>query len=160
MRPAQLLAFSTASSTATLPKTAEQVRKMGVSERVRSFVLSLGATMNMDGTALYQSIATLFITQMYGVDLGIEKQIYIVFYITISVIGVAGVPGASFVTTSMLLKMLSEGGMPIIVSQALALISIPDRILDMFRTSANITGDAAVAVIVENSEKRKGDDSL
>ena len=100
----------------------------------------------MDGTALYQGIATLFMAQAFGLDLSFQQQFMVVFYVTASSIGVAGVPGASIATTTMLLDIL---GIP---AQGLTLVMIPDRILDMCRTVTNITGDAAVAVLVASSE--------
>ena len=147
MRPAQLVAFSTSSSSASLPVTIERVEHyLGVPEDISSFVLPIGATVNMDGTALYQGIATLFMAQAFGIDLSIQQQFLVVFYVTASSIGVAGVPGASIATTTMLLGMLN------IPLQGLTLVMIPDRILDMCRTVTNITGDAAVAVLVASSE--------
>lgn len=145
--PAQLVAFTTSSSSAALPVTMERVeRHLGVSEEVSSFVLPLGATVNMDGTALYQGIAIVFIAQALGLDLSIGAQLAIVINVAISSIGVAGVPGGAMVTTTMLLQSI---GIP---AAGLALILAPDRILDMCRTATNITGDAAVAVIVASSE--------
>lgn len=145
--PAQLVAFTTSSSSAALPVTMERVEgHLGVSEEVGSFVLPLGATVNMDGTALYQGIAIVFIAQALGLDLSIGAQLAIVANVTISSIGVAGVPGGAMVTTTMLLQSI---GIP---AAGLALILAPDRILDMCRTATNITGDAAVAVIVASSE--------
>ncbi len=121
-------------------------RRLGVSEEVSSFVLPLGATINMNGTALYQGIAIVFIAQALGIDLSLSAQLAIVINVVLSSIGVAGVPGASMITTTMLLQSI---GMP---AAGIALILAPDRILDMCRTAANITGDAAVAVIVAQSE--------
>lgn len=145
--PAQLVAFTTSSSSAALPVTMERVEKhLGVSEEVSSFVLPLGATVNMDGTALYQGIAIVFIAQALGLDLSIGAQLAIVVNVAISSIGVAGVPGGAMVTTTMLLQSI---GIP---AAGLALILAPDRILDMCRTATNITGDATVAVIVATSE--------
>ena len=157
MRPAQIFAFSTASSTGTLYKTSEQVGKLKVSERIRSFVLSFGATVNMDGTALYQGIAILFITQIFGHELSIGQQIFVAGYVTISSVGVAGLPAASLVTTSILLKKLETMGVMRLeeIAKAIVLISIPDRLLDMARTTANITGDAAVAVLVQAKENKQ-----
>lgn len=145
--PAQLVAFTTSSSSAALPVTMERVeRHLGVSEEVSSFVLPLGATINMDGTALYQGIAIVFIAQALGLDLSIGAQLAIVVNVAISSIGVAGVPGGAMVTTTMLLQSI---GIP---AAGLALILAPDRLLDMCRTATNITGDATVAVIVASSE--------
>ena len=146
--PAQLVAFTTSSSSATLPVTMERVeRYLGISEEISSFVLPLGATINMDGTALYQGVAVVFIAQALGLDLSITAQFAIVANVVVSSIGVAGVPGGAMVTTMMLLQSL---GIP---AGGLALVLAPDRILDMCRTVTNITGDAAVAVIVASSER-------
>lgn len=147
IRPAQLIAFTTSSSSAALSVTMEQVeRNLGVSEEVSSFVLPLGATVNMNGTALYQGIAIVFIAQALGMNLPISAQLVIIANVVISSIGVAGVPGASMVTTTMVLQSI---GIP---AAGLALILAPDRILDMCRTVANITGDATVAVVIASSE--------
>ena len=147
IHPAQLVAFTTSSSSAALPVTMERVeRHLGISEEISSFVLPLGATINMDGTALYQGIAIVFIAQALGLDLSIAAQLTIVVNVAISSIGVAGVPGGAMVTTTMLLQSI---GIP---AAGLALILAPDRILDMCRTATNITGDAAVAVIIASSE--------
>ena len=147
IHPAQLVAFTTSSSSAALPVTMERVeRHLGISEGISSFVLPLGATVNMDGTALYQGIAIVFIAQALGLDLSIAAQLTIVVNVAISSIGVAGVPGGSIVTTTMLLQSI---GIP---AAGLALILAPDRILDMCRTATNITGDAAVAIIIASSE--------
>ena len=154
MRPAQLLAFSTSSSTGTLYKTDQQVGKLNVSQKIRSFVLSLGATVNMDGTALYQGLTTLFITQLVGQELTLMQQMYIAGYVALASVGVAGIPGASLVTTSILLDILM--GMNILTSfqikLALGIIYIPDTILDRVRTMANVTGDAAVAILAQRIE--------
>jgi proton glutamate symport protein len=147
IRPAQLIAFTTSSSSAALSVTMERVEKhLGVSEEISSFVLPLGATINMDGTALYQGVSTVFIAQALGIELSIGTQLAIVAYVTISSVGVAGVPGAAMVTTTMLLQSI---GIPV---AGLALILAPDRILDMCRTVTNITGDAVVAVVVATAE--------
>jgi len=145
--PAQLVAFTTSSSSATLPVTMERAeRHLGISEEISSFVLPLGATVNMDGTALYQGVAIVFIAQVLGLDLSMTAQLVIVANVVISSIGVAGVPGGAMVTTMVLLQSL---GIP---AAGLALILAPDRILDMCRTVTNITGDAVVAVIIASSE--------
>ncbi|MCG8340873.1 MAG: dicarboxylate/amino acid:cation symporter [Cytophagales bacterium] len=147
IRPAQLLAFATSSSSATLPVTMERAEKhLGVSEEISSFVLPLGATVNMDGTALYQSIAIVFIAQALGKELSTAAQLMIILQVVISSVGVAGVPGVSIVTTVMILQLT---GVPV---EGLALVLAPDRILDMCRTATNITGDAVVAVLVASSE--------
>jgi proton glutamate symport protein len=146
--PAQLVAFTTSSSAAALPATMERVEKhLGISEDISNFVLPLGATINMDGTALYQGIGIVFIAQALGIELSITAQLVIVANVVISSIGVAGVPGGAMVTTMILLKSL---GIP---AAGLALIFAPDRILDMCRTVTNITGNAVVAVIIASSEE-------
>jgi len=145
--PAQLVAFTTSSSSATLPVTMERAeRHLGISEEISSFVLPLGATVNMDGTALYQGVAIVFIAQALGLDLSITAQLLILANVVISSIGVAGVPGGAMVTTMVLLQSL---GIP---AAGIALILAPDRILDMCRTVTNITGDAVVAVMIASSE--------
>jgi Na+/H+-dicarboxylate symporter len=147
IRPAQLLAFSTSSSSATLPVTMKQVEKeLGVSEEVSSFVLPLGATVNMDGTSLYQGVAAVFIAQALGMELSITQQLMIVLTATLASIGSAGVPGAGLI---MLIIVLESIGVP---AAGIALIIAPDRILDMFRTVVNVTGDAAVCTIVASTE--------
>ncbi len=147
IRPAQLVAFSTSSSSATLPVTMDRtVTKLGVSEQVAAFVLPLGATVNMDGTALYQGVATVFIAQVYGIELGIGGQLTIVLMATIASIGAAGVPGVGLITLAMVLEQL---GLPL---EGIALILGVDRIVDMLRTATNITGDASAAVVVAASE--------
>ncbi len=147
IREAQLLAFSTSSSSATLPVTMECVEKnLGVSEEVTSFVLPLGATINMDGTSLYQSVAAVFIAQAMGIHLSIGSQIMIVLTAVLASIGSAGVPGAGMV---MLVIVLEAIGLP---AAGLALIIAPDRILDMCRTIVNVTGDATVAMTVASTE--------
>jgi len=154
IKEAQLLAFSTSSSSATLPVTMECVEKnLGVSEEVTSFVLPLGATINMDGTSLYQSVAAVFIAQAMGIPLTIGAQIMIVVTATLASIGSAGVPGAGMV---MLVIVLEAIGIP---AAGLALIIAPDRILDMCRTIVNVTGDATVAMTVATSEGEKVGDS-
>lgn len=147
IRPAQLLAFSTSSSAATLPVTMEVVQKdLNVSEEVASFVLPLGATINMDGTSLYQGVAAVFIAQALGLGLTIGDQLMIVLTATLASIGTAAVPGAGIV---MLVIVLEAIGVP---TAGIALILAPDRILDMCRTVVNVTGDAAVTMIVASTE--------
>ncbi len=144
--PAQLLAFSTSSSAATLPVTMERVQEhLGVDEEVASFVLPIGATINMDGTSLYQAVAAVFIAQTFGMDLSFGTQLGIIVTATLASIGSAAVPGAGMV---MLVIVLGQAGIP---EAGLALIFAIDRPLDMCRTTVNITGDAAVAMIVANS---------
>ncbi len=147
IRPAQLLAFSTSSSSATLPVTMRQVEnEIGVSEEVSSFVLPLGATINMDGTSLYQGVAAVFIAQALGMDLSLVQQLTIVLTATLASIGSAGVPGAGLI---MLIIVLESINVP---AAGIALIIAPDRILDMFRTVVNVTGDAVVCCIVASTE--------
>ena len=149
--PAQLVAFSTSSSGATLPVTMERCEeKLGVSEEVSSFVLPLGATINMDGTALYQAVATLFIAQAFGLDLGLGAQVTIVLTAVLASIGTAAVPGAGII---MLVIILESVQVP---TAGIALILGVDRILDMCRTVTNVTGDATVASIVASSEGQLG----
>ena len=149
--PAQLVAFTTSSSSAALPVTMDRAeRNLGISKDISSFVLPLGATFNMDGTALYQGVAVIFIVQALGLDLSMTTQFATLANVVIASVGVAGVPGGAMVATTMLLQSL---GIP---AEALSLILAPDRILDMCRTVTNITGDAAVAVIIANSEGELG----
>jgi Na+/H+-dicarboxylate symporter len=145
--PAQLLAFSTSSSAATLPLTMERCEeKLGVSNKVASFVLPLGATINMDGTSCYQAVAAVFIAQVYGMDLGLSEQLTIVLTATLASIGSAAVPGAGII---MLAIVLGAVGIPL---EGISLIFAVDRILDMCRTVVNVTGDATVATIVAKTE--------
>jgi Na+/H+-dicarboxylate symporter len=147
IRPAMLLGFSTSSSTATLPVTMDRVEKhLGVSEEVSSFVLPLGATINMNGTSLYQGVSAVFIAQAMGLDLSISAQLMIVLTATLAAVGTAGVPGAGLV---MLVIVLEAAGIP---AAGIALIMAPERILDMIRTMVNITGDASVSVVVASTE--------
>jgi Na+/H+-dicarboxylate symporter len=144
--PAQLVAFSTSSSAATLPVTMERVEEhLGVEKEVAGFVLPLGATVNMDGTALYQAVAAVFIAQAFGMDLSLTTQLGIIVTATLASIGSAAVPSAGMV---MLVIVLGQAGIP---EAGLALIFAIDRPLDMCRTIANVTSDACVAVIVANS---------
>ncbi|WP_138429317.1 dicarboxylate/amino acid:cation symporter [Fodinibius saliphilus] len=152
IRPAMLLGFSTSSSSATLPVTMERVEKnVGVDEEVASFVLPIGATINMDGTSLYQAVAAVFIAQALGLDLGIGQQLTIVITATLASIGSAGVPGAGII---MLVIVLQAIQVPV---EGIALILGVDRILDMCRTAVNITGDAAVSVAVAHTEGLLGE---
>ncbi|RMH66137.1 MAG: dicarboxylate/amino acid:cation symporter [Calditrichaeota bacterium] len=149
--PAQLLAFSTSSSGATLPVTMERAEKnLGVSEEVSSFVLPLGATINMDGTALYQAVATVFIAQTLGMNLDLGAQLTIILTAVLASIGTAAVPGAGII---MLVIILEAVNVP---SAGIALILGVDRILDMCRTVTNVTGDATVAVTVAATENQLG----
>jgi Na+/H+-dicarboxylate symporter len=145
--PAQLLAFSTSSSGATLPVTMERCEdELGVSEEVSSFVLPLGATINMDGTALYQAVAAVFIAQTLGMELGLGAQITIVLTAVLASIGTAAVPGAGIIMLVIILEAIH------VPSEGIALILGVDRILDMLRTTTNVTGDASVAVMVAATE--------
>ncbi|NLP57892.1 dicarboxylate/amino acid:cation symporter [Lutibacter sp. B1] len=144
--PAQLLAFSTSSSAATLPVTMERVTEhLGVDEEVSSFVLPIGATINMDGTSLYQAVAAVFIAQAFGMDLSLSVQLGIIVTATLASIGSAAVPGAGMV---MLVIVLGQAGIP---EAGLALIFAIDRPLDMCRTTVNVTGDATVSMLVAKS---------
>ena len=147
--PAQLLAFSTSSSAATLPVTMDRVQEhLDVEEEVSSFVLPIGATINMDGTCLYQAVAAVFIAQAFGLDLSLAAQLGIVSTATLASIGSAAVPGAGMV---MLIIVLSQAGIPEI---GLALIFAVDRPLDMCRTVINVTGDATVSMFVNKFRKK------
>jgi proton glutamate symport protein len=147
VRPAQLLAFSTSSSSATLPVTKECCEQnIRVSKEVSSFVLPLGATVNMDGTALYQGVAALFIAQIYNMDLGFAEQVTIVVSATLASVGAAGVPGAGMVTLAM---VLTQVGVP---TEGLALILGLDRLLDMFRSATNVTGDCTATTVMARLE--------
>lgn len=149
--PAQLLAFSTSSSAATLPVTMERVTEhLGVEDEVSSFVLPVGATINMDGTSLYQAVAAVFIAQAFGMELTMYQQLTIVVTATLASIGSAAVPGAGMV---MLAIVLGAIGVP---EEGLALIFAVDRPLDMCRTTANVTGDATVSMLVAKSLNKLG----
>ncbi|MCD5414150.1 MAG: dicarboxylate/amino acid:cation symporter [Clostridiales bacterium] len=145
--PAMLVAFSTASSSATLPVTLKTAReRLGVSESLSSFTLPLGATVNMDGTAIMQGVATVFIAQLFGTQLGIPDFLTIILTATLASIGTAGVPGVGLI---MLAMVLDQVGLPV---EAIGLILGIDRILDMSRTAINITGDAVCTLIIAKSE--------
>jgi len=147
MVPAQLLAFSSSSSAATLPVTIKSVEEgVGVDEEVSSFVLPLGATINMDGTGLYQGVAAVFIANALGVPLDLGQQLMIVLTAALASIGTAAVPGVGIV---MLVIVLKQVGLP---EAGIGLILAVDRPLDMCRTVLNVTGDATVATIVASSE--------
>jgi proton glutamate symport protein len=153
--PAQLLAFSTSSSAATLPVTMERVTEhLGVEEEVSSFVLPIGATINMDGTSLYQAVAAVFIAQAFGMDLTLGTQLGIIATATLASIGSAAVPGAGMV---MLVGVLGYAGIP---EAGLALIFAVDRPLDMCRTVVNVTGDAAVSMLVAKSVGKLGEPNI
>ena len=150
--PAQLLAFSTSSSAATLPVTMERVEEhLGVEDEVASFVLPIGATVNMDGTSLYQAVAAVFIAQAFNMQLDLYQQLTIVVTATLASIGSAAVPGAGMV---MLVIVLGAIGVP---EFGLALIFAVDRILDMCRTTVNVTGDATVSMLVAKSFGKLGE---
>jgi Na+/H+-dicarboxylate symporter len=153
--PAQLLAFSTSSSAATLPVTMERVTEhLGVEEEVSSFVLPIGATINMDGTSLYQAVAAVFIAQAFGMDLSFTTQLGIIATATLASIGSAAVPGAGMV---MLVGVLGYAGIP---EAGLALIFAVDRPLDMCRTVINVTGDATVSMLVAKSQGKLGEPKI
>ncbi len=150
IRPAQLIAFSSSSSSAALPVTMECAENnLGVSKEVSSFILPLGATINMDGTALYQGVAAVFIAQVFGMDLTISQQLTIVLTATLASIGAAGVPGVGMITLTMVLKTV---GIPL---EGIALILGVDRILDMCRSMVNITGDSTCAIVIASMEKKR-----
>jgi len=147
IRPAQLIAFSSGSSSATLPVTIECASEnLGVSPTVCHFTLPLGATMNMDGTALYQGVSAVFLAQLYGIDLGLAQQATIVLTATLAAIGTAGTPGAGIVTLAI---VLTHAGIPV---EGIGIIMGVERLLDMCRTTVNVTGDAACAVVVGATE--------
>lgn len=149
MAPVVLTAFSTASSSATLPLTMEAVeKKAGVSEKTTSFVLPLGATVNMDGTALYECVAAIFLAQAYGLDLSFATQFTVVLIALLTSIGVAGIPAASLVAITVILTAI---GLPV---EAIGLLLVTDRILDMCRTGVNVFSDSCGAVIIA---KRQGE---
>jgi proton glutamate symport protein len=152
MLPALMMAFSTSSSAATLPVTLDSVEKRaGVSNRVSSFVLPLGATINMDGTALYECVAVIFIAQAYGIDLSLGLQFLIVTTALLTSVGVAGVPAASLVA---IVVILAAAGLP---AEGIGLILAVDRILDMCRTTVNVFSDSCGAVIIAKTE---GEDTV
>lgn len=146
MSPALGLAFSTASSSGTLPVTIESLRKTGISERIVGFTMPLGATINMDGTALYECVAAVFIAQAYGVDLSAGKLILVLFVALLTSIGVAGIPAASLVAISVILSAL---GLPL---EGIGLLLAVDRVLDMCRTAVNVLSDASGAMVIARTE--------
>jgi len=147
MEDAIMFAFSTASSNATIPVTMETAKhRMGVDNRISSFTVPLGATVNMDGTAIMQGVSTVFLANVYGVDLGIGGYLTVIGMAVLASIGTAGVPGVGMI---MLTMVLSQVGLPI---EGIALILGVDRLMDMIRTAVNITGDAVVSVIVAKTE--------
>ncbi len=148
MRKVQLFAFSTASSNATIPVTLETVEKrVGVNRAVASFTVPLGATVNMDGTAIMQGVATVFIAQALGIDIGLQGYLMVILTATLASIGTAGVPGVGLV---MLAMVFQQVGLPV---AAIGVIYGVDRLLDMVRTAVNVTGDAVTSVIVARGEK-------
>jgi Na+/H+-dicarboxylate symporter len=145
--PAMLVAFSTASSSSTLPITIETAEKrLGVSKNIASFTLPLGATINMDGTAIMQGVATVFIAQVYGMSLGLPQYLTVILTATLASVGTAGVPGVGLIMLSMVLQQVN---LPV---EGIALIMGIDRLLDMSRTAINITGDAACSMIIAKKE--------
>lgn len=149
MMPAIMFAFSSASSVGTLPINMECTEKLGASKEVSSFVLPLGATINMDGTAIYQGVCAIFIAACYGIQLTFPQMLTIVLTATLASIGTAGVPGAGMV---MLAMVLTSVGLPV---DGIALVAGVDRIFDMGRTTVNITGDACCSIIVSNLERKR-----
>lgn len=149
MMPAIIFAFSSASSVGTLPINLDCTQKLGAKKEVASFVLPLGATINMDGTAIYQGVCAIFIAACYGIQLTLPQMLTIVLTATLASIGTAGVPGAGMV---MLAMVLTSVGLPV---DGIALVAGVDRIFDMGRTCVNITGDAACAIVVSNMEDKR-----
>lgn len=149
MMPAIIFAFSSASSVGTLPINLSCTEKLGAKKEVASFVLPLGATINMDGTAIYQGVCAIFIASCYGIQLTLPQMLTIVLTATLASIGTAGVPGAGMV---MLAMVLTSVGLPV---DGIALVAGVDRIFDMGRTTVNITGDAACAIVVSNIEQKR-----
>lgn len=149
MAPAMIMAFSSASSVGTLPLNMECAEKLGAKRDVASFVLPLGATINMDGTAIYQGVCAVFIASCFGIDLTLTQMLTIVLTATLASIGTAGVPGSGMIMLAMVLQSV---GLPV---EGIALVAGVDRIFDMGRTVVNITGDAACAIIVSKLEEKK-----
>lgn len=144
-----MFAFSSASSVGTLPFNMEATQKLGARKSVASFVLPLGATINMDGTAIYQGVCAIFIAEIFGIDLGLSQQLTIILTATLASIGTAGVPGSGMIMLAMVLQSV---GLPV---EGIALVAGIDRILDMGRTVVNITGDAACTIVVDAWEKKR-----
>ena len=149
MMPAMMFAFSSASSVGTIPLNIECTEKLGAKKEVSSFVLPLGATINMDGTAIYQGVCAVFIASCFGINLTFSQMLTIVLTATLASVGTAGVPGAGMVMLAMVLQSV---GLPV---AGIALVAGIDRIFDMGRTTVNITGDASCALVVDYLEKRK-----
>jgi len=153
MRNTAIFAFSTSSSNATLPITlATTTKKMGVKNSIASFTVPLGATINMDGTAIMQGVATVFIAQVFNVDLSLTDYLMVIITATLASIGTAGVPGVGLI---MLAMVLNQVGLPV---EGIGLIIGVDRLLDMTRTAVNVTGDSMVTLIVGKSEKQFDED--
>ena len=149
MRDTVIFAFSTASSNATIPVTLETVtKKMGVKNSIASFTVPLGATINMDGTAIMQGVATVFIAQVFNVDLTFSQYLMVILTATLASIGTAGVPGVGLI---MLAMVLDQVGLPV---EGIGLIIGVDRLLDMTRTAVNVTGDSMVSIVVAKSENQ------
>ena len=148
---AMVFAFASASSVGTLPVNMQCSKKLGVSNEVSSFVLPLGATINMDGTSIYMGVCSIFIAQVFGIDLTIGQQFTIVLTAVLASIGTAGVPGSGMIMLAMVLQSV---GLPV---EGIALVAGVDRILDMMRTTVNITGDQSCAVCVDAMERRKAE---
>ena len=147
--PVMAYAFSTSSSNATLPVTLETVEhRLGVKNEVASFTVPLGATINMDGTAIMQGVATVFIAQAYNIDISLTGYLMVILTATLASIGTAGVPGVGLITLALVLQQV---GLPV---EGIALIIGVDRLLDMMRTAVNVTGDATVSTIVGRSEHK------
>jgi Na+/H+-dicarboxylate symporter len=147
MKAPQLFAFSTASSNATIPVNLENAEsRLGASNKVASFTIPLGATINMDGTAIMQGVATVFLANVYAVELGLGGYVAIILTATLASIGTAGVPGVGLIMLALVLKQV---GVPV---EGIALIVGVDRLLDMMRTAVNVTGDAAITCVVANYE--------
>ena len=149
MAPAMMMAFSSASSVGALPFNMECAERLGARREVTSFVLPLGATINMDGTAIYQGVCAVFIATAYGIDLSLSQMLTIVLTATLASVGTAGVPGAGMVMLTMVLQSVN---VPV---EGIALVAGIDRVFDMGRTTVNITGDAACALIVSHMEDKK-----
>ena len=154
MLPAIMFSFSSASSVGTLPINMECTEKLGADKDISAFILPLGATINMDGTAIYQGVCAIFIASCYGINLTFPQMLTIVLTATLASIGTAGVPGAGMVMLAMVLQSV---GLPV---EGIALVAGVDRIFDMGRTTVNITGDASCAVIVSALERRKTEKKL
>ncbi len=149
MLPAMMMAFSSASSVGTIPLSIECAEKLGAKKDITSFVIPLGATINMDGTAIYQGVSAVFIASCFGIDLSIAQMATIVLTATLASIGTAGVPGAGMIMLAMVLQSV---GLPV---EGIALVAGVDRIFDMGRTTVNVTGDSACALVVTGLERKK-----